>query len=95
MINIDEIKTEMLSKSVEEILNILPLAVCIKGNDTKFCFDLFRHNDGEWVATYEQFGGYAIQQAISFDIKTCLTNLYCSLIIREDLYFFGGKTIYK
>lgn len=87
---IDELKNTMLDKPVEVLLISLPLAICYNANPSKkYCFSLFRHDDGEWIATYEVYGEDVLAQTNSYDLKTCLVNLYCQIFRREDLFFIN------
>lgn len=81
--------THFGNKTVEEQIELLPLYVCnIDDPLTKYNFSLFRHSDGEYVATYENFdAGINLCQVNDTNLNKCLTKLYSQIIGEENLVF--------
>ena len=82
---------DFVNKTVEEQINTLPL--CVYRIDTpnkKYCFSLFRHTDGEYLAQYEIFdSNELLYQVNDYSLKKCLEKLYLKICRDEDLFFIN------
>jgi len=78
-----------VKRTVEEWFNLLPLYVSfIDDESKKYNLSIFRHSDGQWVASYEDFdNGLIAYQTINDNLSKALESLYNYLIQQEDIVF--------